>query len=372
MAVPGAYLCVVDSLASGVTIRRLLSFPGFMRSLRVLVLLPLWLLLTAEASPSPSTETSTPSPSASPQPSASPSPLPTPVNAFLSLEVTAGPPNTVINVSGGQFLPNQQMNLYWDTAAHVAGAATADANGSFNTRVKPYPGDKPGVHKLCASVQPNPCANFAVQAATPTPSPTPEESPSPLPSPSPTSNPTLIATPARTNSTLSGFDVISRPPFVFLPIFGIGALLLALAYWAFSVLRRPRHLAPIPTAAVVHRATRPDYSAAFGTPPPGPAAAPLQSAWEEPPARVSATPPPAAPRSPVSPPPTPPAGLSPAVAQVFPTPPVAPAPPAGPTDETPQHHGAWGLGEPDSGYPNLSTPETQRREPLPEPPQPGD
>jgi len=151
VAVPGAHLGLVDSVASGVTNRRLLSFPGFMRLLRVLVFLPLWLLLTAEASPSPSpTDTAT---TPSPSPSPSPSPLPTPGHAFLSLDVTAGPPNTVINVSGGQFLPNQQMNLYWDQAGHLAGAATADANGSFNTRVKPFPDDKPGVHKLCASVR---------------------------------------------------------------------------------------------------------------------------------------------------------------------------------------------------------------------------
>jgi hypothetical protein len=329
-----------------------------MRSLRILVLLPLWWLLTAEASPSPSPSDAA---TASPSPSASPSQQPTPINAFLSLDVTAGPPSTVINVSGGQFLPNQQLNLYWDTAGHVAGAATADANGSFNTRVKPFTGDKPGVHKLCASVEPNPCANFALQAATPTPSPTPEESPSPLPSPSPTSNQTLVATPARTNSSLSGFDVISRPPFVFLPIFGVGALLLALAYWAISAIRRPRRLAPMPTAAVVHRATRPDYSAAFGTSPPRPAGGLQQSAWDEP-QRAGGTRPPGPSSAPLSAAPTPPplpAGLA------------TPATPAT-EEETPQHHGAWGLGVPDSGYPNLSSPETPSRDSLPEPPQPGD
>src|SRR5437762_11545594 len=115
-----------------------------MRSLRVLVFLAAGLGLTAESpTPTPpSSETPTPSPAVTPTPSPSPSPLPTPVNAFLSLDVTAGPPSAVINVSGGQFLPNQQMNLYWDTAGHVAGAATADASGSFNTRVKPFAGDK--------------------------------------------------------------------------------------------------------------------------------------------------------------------------------------------------------------------------------------
>jgi len=340
---------VVRPLASGVTNRRLLSFPVFMRLLRSLVLLPACLLLAApavmadDATPTPTA----PAQSPPPPPSPSPSSLPTPVNAFLSLDVTAGPATTVINVSGGQFLPNQQLNLYWDQAGHVAGAATADANGSFNTRIKPYAGDKPGVHKVCASVQPNPCANFALQAPAPSPSPTPEESPSPVPSASPSSNPTLVATPARTNSNLTGFDVISRPPFVFLPIFGVGFLLLGLGYWAVSLIRRPRRLAPMQTAAVVHRATRPDYSAAFGTTPPRPSDAPLQSAWNEPMAPGSTPPRIPTPRNIIR-------------AQ-------APEPSAAPIE----HH-TWGLGEPDMGYPDLSSPEMRGREGLPEPPQPGD
>jgi hypothetical protein len=350
MEVPGAHIGLVDPLAAGVTNRGLVPFPDFMRFLRPLVLLPFCLLLTApvvaaeDSTPTPSASAASPSPL---PPSPSPSPLPTPVNAFLSLDVTAGPASTVINVSGGQFLPNQQLNLYWDQASHVAGAATADANGSFNTRVKPFAGDKPGVHKLCAGVLPNPCANFALQAATPSPSPTPEESPSPLPSASPTSNPTFVATPARTSNNLSGFDVISRPPFVFLPIFGVGFLLLGLGYWAISYIRRPRRLAPVPTAAVVHRATRPDYSAAFGTPPPRPSDAPQQSAWNES----------MQPRSTPSHVPTPRNIIRAQGAEL-------PAPPT-------EHH-AWGPGEPDTGYPDLSSPEMHAREDLPEAPQPGD
>lgn len=317
-----------------------------MRFLRSLVLVPFCLLLSAPAVFADTTPTPSP-PADSPSPSPSPSPLPTPVNAFLSLDVTAGPATTVINVSGGQFLPNQQLNLYWDTPSKVAGAATADANGSFNTRVKPNATDKPGVHKLCASVLPNPCANFALQAATPTPSasPTPEESPSPSAQPSPT--PTLIATPARTASTtINGFDVITRPPFVFLPIFGAGALLLSLIYWAFITLRRPRNLAPIPAAAVVHRATRPDYSAGFGTPPARPSDTAQQSAWNEP---MPAT----APRT------TPPRNI------------ISTPTPIGqaPTSEPQGEYHPWGLGEPDTGYPDLGATE---RSDIPEPPQPSD
>jgi len=308
--------------------------------LRILVVLPIWFLVTAGTSPSPTTDT-TPSPTPADSPSPSPSPLPTPVNAFLSLDVTAGPPSTVINVSGGQFLPKQQLNLYWDQPSKVAGSATADDNGSFNTRVKPNPSDKPGVHKLCASVLPNPCANFALQSATPTPSPspTPEQSPSPSPSAEPT--PSQAATPARVNANLNGFDVISRPPFVFLPIFGVGALLLSLAYWAFSALRRPRRLAPVPSAAVVHRATRPDYSAGFGAPPARPADQPQQSAWDE-----------------TMPPPSPRPNMAPA-------PPPAAAETGAPAFE-------WGLGTPDSGYPNIKAPERREGDDMPEPPPPAD
>ncbi|HEY3084387.1 MAG TPA: hypothetical protein VGK28_02925 [Candidatus Dormibacteraeota bacterium] len=328
-------------MAAGVTNPGLVSFPAFMRWLRVLAFLPVWLLVTAEASPTPTNDAS-PSPTAAPSPSPSPSPQPTPVNAFLSLDVTAGTPDTVINVSGGQFLPNQQMNLYWDQPSKVAGAATADANGSFNTRVKPNPSDNPGVHKLCASVLPNPCANFALQSATPTPSlaPTPSEEPSPTPSEEPT--PSQAATPARVNANLSGFDVISRPPFVFLPIFGVAALLLSLAYWAVSAMRRPRRLAPMPTAAVVHRATRPDYSAAFGLPPARPAETPPASAWSEAMQPHSATP------------------------SSAPTPP----PPAAAEPEAQAYE--WGLGTPDSGYPDLRSPEQRHDDDWPDPPQPGD
>ena len=223
-----------------------------------------------------------------------PSPTPTPVNAFLSLDVTSGGPDQVINVTGGQFLPNEQTTLYWDTQNKVAGSATADGSGSFNTRVKPFSGDAPGVHRLCASVQPNPCANFSLNgpATSPSPSPSPSESPTPtqVASSVPTSSPVAGA-------TLNGFDVISKPPFVFLPIVGGIAIALSLGYWVLSLIRRPRQPRPLPSAAVVHRAMRPDYSAGFGAPPPTPAADPEEaSAWPvAPPSAASA---PAAPAEP--------------------------------------------------------------------------
>src|SRR5439155_430728 len=52
---------------------------------------------------------------------------PCPANAFISLSVTAGGPNTDILVSGGQFLAGQSMSLYWDSSNKVVGSTTADS-----------------------------------------------------------------------------------------------------------------------------------------------------------------------------------------------------------------------------------------------------
>jgi hypothetical protein len=201
------------------------------------------------------------------------------VNAFITLDVTSGGPNTAITVNGGQFLPNQPMTLYWDQTNKVAGSATTDAGGSFTTRVKPFDGDAPGVHKLCASVQPNPCAAFTLEAAA-APSPTPTASPSPSPeaAPSATANAAPSTTPIAT--TLNGFEVITRPPFVFLPLIGVVAIVVSIGYWILTAARRPRTVT-FKSAAVVHRATRPDYAAEFGAPPPAAASAAAASAWSD-------------------------------------------------------------------------------------------
>jgi hypothetical protein len=274
---------------------------------------------------------------------------PTPTNAFVSLDVSAGDPNTVINVTGGQFLPNEATSLYWDLSNKVAGSATADANGSFNTRVKPFAGDGPGVHRLCASVAPNPCANFTIESPTTSPSPVPSPSASPSASPEATTTPSISPTPVA--ATLNGFDVISKPPFVFLPLAGAFAILISLVYWLFSVVRRPRRLKPLPTAAVVHRATRPDYRAEFGTPPPT-AAEPMQeSAWAEPmPSTHPPVPPAAAERQP-------------------------PEPAQQPTVEwdTGTLETGWGMPvPPDAGYPELPPPDEPPELAAPDLPEPGD
>jgi len=283
------------------------------------------------ASPTPSP---TPSPSPLPTPSPSPTPpppTPTPVNAFLSLDVTAGDPNTQITVNGGAFLANESMTLIWDPPANkVAGGANADSSGNFTTHVKPFTGDAPGVHRLCASVPPNPCATFTLQALAASPSPSPQESPSPSPdtSPSPTASPTASASPTPGAATLNGLDVMLKPPFVFLPIIGGAGLAIALIYWILSIVMRPRQK-PLKSVAVSHLASRPDYSSGFGAPPPAPAPAPPPpSAWAD------VAPPAVAPPEP-APAETPPEGQPPVAAenaQAFPQESPAPAPEAAPPD----------------------------------------
>jgi hypothetical protein len=229
------------------------------------------------------TECGTASSSPCPTPTPTPSPTPIPVNAFLSLDVTSGDVNTAITVNGSAFLPNQSTSLYWDQPNKIAGASNADANGNFTTRVKPFATDAPGVHRLCASVLPNPCASFTLLAAatspTPSPSPSPSSSASPTDSASPDTSPTPVA------ATISGFDVLTKPPFVILPIIGGLGIAIALGYWILSLVMRPKEQV-LKSVAVAHLATRPDYSAGFGAAPAAPAPPPpTPSAWDDVPAQ---------------------------------------------------------------------------------------
>jgi hypothetical protein len=193
-----------------------------------------------------------------------PSPSPIPSGAYLTLDISAGGSNTPINVSGNSFLPGEAMSLFWDTPSKVIGAANADGNGNFaNVKVKPFAGDPAGLHKICASVQPVPCAQFELQAVpTPTPSapPSPSESPSPAESPSPSASssptPTPVIAPAANNT--NNLDVLIRPPFIFLPIIAALGLIGAIAYWVLGTVARRRQPAPLPSASIVHRSVRPE------------------------------------------------------------------------------------------------------------------
>src|SRR5690348_2964432 len=104
-----------------------------MRALKVLVIVPVWFLLTADASPTPT-------------------PVPTPVNAFITLSISAGGPQSTISVSGNSFDPNQYIILLWDDdPSKGLGTVTTDAQGNFaNVNVRPYPRAQPGLHRICA------------------------------------------------------------------------------------------------------------------------------------------------------------------------------------------------------------------------------
>jgi len=273
---------------------------------------------------------------------------PLPTGANIGLQPTAGGANTSITVTGSLFLKNESITLYWDVTSHVAASVVTDDTGAFTQVVKPFAGDKPKVHRLCASVQPHPCASFSLQGP---PTPTPGVTPSPAETPTPTPAETPQASGARPGGGgISGLDIITRPPFVFLPILGVLGILGVLAYWWLS---RRRQVPPSSAATIVHRATRPDYTAPFPTAgtmpaapqPPGPPSAwdaPLQSAppaqpyappaVQPPPAPFVPTPyvpPPVPPQAP-PPPPTPPA--SPPRAAEWPAPQNPPAAPDEPPD----------------------------------------
>jgi|GEM_PF-1124665 len=207
---------------------------------------------------------------------------PLPIGANIGMQPTAGGPSTSITVTGQAFLNNESITLYWDVTSHVATSVVTDGTGAFTKVIKPYAGDKPKVHKLCANVQPHPCATFSLQGL---PTPTPGTTPSPADTSTPT--PAATETPQASGvrpggGGLSGLDIITRPPFVFLPIIAIIGLLGLLAYWFLS---RRRSTPPSSAATVVHRATRPDYMAPFPTagsapvPPRNPA---QPSAWDAP------------------------------------------------------------------------------------------
>jgi hypothetical protein len=190
------------------------------------------------------------------------------------------------------------MTLIWDPPNNkVAGGAVADGSGNFTTHVKPFTGDPPGLHQLCASVPPNPCAGFTLQPVAVTPTPQPSPTPSPDTSPSPTPSPTDTASPTPVAASLSGIDLMLKPPFVILPIIGGAGLAIALIYWILSIVMRPRQR-QLKSVAVAHLASRPDYAAGFGAPPPVTApAAPPPSAWADVPLAAPAAPPPESPEA---------------------------------------------------------------------------
>jgi hypothetical protein len=250
---------------------------------------------------------------------------PVPTGASIGLNPTAGRSTTAITVTGQLFLKNQSITLYWDLGTHVAATVVADDTGAFTKVVKPRKGDVPKVHRLCANVLPKPaCASFTLQAAPPPTTPSP--SPSDFPSPSPTDTPQASGV-RPGGGGISGLEIITRPPFVFLPIIAIIGILGVLLYWLLS---RRRQMSAAPAATVVHRATRPDYMAPFPTSGAAPAAPPppaQPSAWDAP---IQSAPPVQPYVPPAVEPPPPAAPYTPTPYVPPPVPPQAPPPPAPP------------------------------------------
>lgn len=174
---------------------------------------------------------------------------------------------------------NEAMAIYWDTPDKVIGNATADGNGTVsNVKVKPFAGATPGLHQICASVPPHPCAQFELQGTpTPTPSapPSPSESPSPTESPSATASesPTPSVVPVPAGNDTNNLQVLLQPPFIFLPIIAALGLLGAIAYWAFGATAARRRLQPLPSATIVHHSVRPEGAPGVEYAPPPAAAA---------------------------------------------------------------------------------------------------
>lgn len=217
-----------------------------MKVLRVLAVVPVCFLLVAAESPSP-----------------------IPQGANLVLDTAAGQAGTRITVTGSGWFGHQKMDLYWDSPNKVAASVETDRNGTFTQVVTPYQGDRIELHQLCASIPPHPCANFTLQGP---PSPAPAETPSPSPSSSPSSSPTpstsFASSALQRDRSVSGLEVITKPPFVFLPIIGLLGLLAALAYWVLMRgLDRSERLPALPSATVVHKSARPDIERPTAAPP---------------------------------------------------------------------------------------------------------
>jgi hypothetical protein len=65
---------------------------------------------------------------------------------FGSLSPDSGAPGTIVNASGGGFLPNQAITIMQSgpNATGGGGTITADANGEFDTNFRVADGTQPG------------------------------------------------------------------------------------------------------------------------------------------------------------------------------------------------------------------------------------
>ncbi|HYR47372.1 MAG TPA: hypothetical protein VER07_01195, partial [Candidatus Polarisedimenticolia bacterium] len=75
-------------------------------------------------------------------------------------------------------------------------------------------------------------------------------------------------------ASTNGFDLILKPPLVFLPLAGLAGLIAAVGWWLFTAF--PRRQGTLPSAAITHRSTRPTWG---GAPESGPAREGPRPAW---------------------------------------------------------------------------------------------
>ena len=229
-----------------------------------------------------------------PTPAAVPTPTPTPVPSIF-LNPTSAPAGAQVNLGGTNFPPDGSFNVSFDGI--IITTVQSDTAGSIASTAILVPNSvTPGEHSICVEVQQgvNVCfQHFVVEAAV-----TASPSPSPSATPSPTSSPTVgAAAPTTSGGGVSPLGLLTRPPFVFLPILAVVGLLGFLALWAWRTRAAPplgevtfEHLSPTPRA----------YEPAPAPAAPTPAEPPVKPSIYEHPVD--------APAPPLAPPPSPPSG----------------------------------------------------------------
>ncbi|HEX4213448.1 MAG TPA: hypothetical protein VIA06_09005 [Candidatus Dormibacteraeota bacterium] len=181
----------------------------------------------------------TATPTATPTPAESPTPTPTPAgppqSPSINLSSSSGPAGSQFIVSGTDFTPGAQVEVFVDTPNRPMGPTfTAGQDGSFQQEVAVPDGEGSGTHNICATAQISPvCAQFTVLAGVPV-TPTPTAAPTPTPTATPTAAAT--ATPIAISSVPQGSKsaLSTLFPWILIPIL---ALLLIAAAALYIIVR---------------------------------------------------------------------------------------------------------------------------------------